>query len=301
MMELIMKAIQNKLKYGRLLGIPYRLWEKSASQRKEALRRWSNPEKKSTPVFLLGCGRSGTNMLSRSLGKSFQVELFNEDHPVAFERWRIRDFATIAELSASGYAQVKLYKPILDTHLARGYLSYFQNGKIIFIFRHFPDVINSSIKHFGRDNWLGRVTSWIENDFAEFAGAPLPPATRKYVEARWHKDLSAESANALYWLLYNRLYFDLDLDQNQNVMLVKYENVVARPDLELQKLCNFLEIKYSSNMIARIFSTSIKRSQSPLIEPSILSACDDLWRKLCQKVDGAPEVHNEAFHTTVVA
>ena len=296
-----MKAMQKKLKHGRLLGIPYRLWKQTAPTRIEALRRWSNSERKSTPVFLLGCGRSGTNMLSRCLGRSFQVELFNEDHPEAFEKWRIRDFATIERLNHSGYAQVKLYKPILETHLAREFLSHFPNAKIIFIFRHFPDVINSSINHFGRDNWLGRVTNWIENDFAEFSAVPLPVATKKYVEARWHKDLSSESANALYWLLYNRLYFDLDLAQNENVMLVKYENVVPRPDLEFQKLCEFLDIKYSSHLIKRIFSTSIKRSHSPVIDPTILSACDDLWKKLCQKVDGVPESHHEALQTTVVA
>ena len=136
-----MDWIQGKIKHGKRLGIPYRLWIRTTDHRIKVLRRLSNPLKHSTPVFLLGCGRSGTNMLSRSLGKSFQVDLYNEDHPAAFEKWRIKDLATIERLSHSGFARIKLFKPILDTHMAHVFLSYFPGSKIVFIFRHYRDVI----------------------------------------------------------------------------------------------------------------------------------------------------------------
>jgi hypothetical protein len=296
-----MKAIQDKLKYGRVLGIPYRFWKITAHHRVETIRRLSNPYKKSTPVFLVGSGRSGTNMLSGGLGKSYQVELYNEDHPVAFKEWRIKDFPTIEKLNNLGYARIKLYKPILDTHMAPEYLSYFQGAKIIFAFRHFANVIDSSIRHFGLDNWPSRVSGWIENDFAEFASAPPPEVTQKFIRARWNNNLSAESSIALYWLFYNRLYFDLGLDQNENAVLMKYENIVAEADIEFRKLCKFLDIKYSSGMIKGIFSTSVKPIQLPMIEKSIKNDCDDLWNRLCCEVDGTFKPHyNESLQATTV-
>ena len=272
---------ENQVKFGddRLFGMPYHLWKK---YRVAILSRLNNPYKKSMPVFLIGCGRSGTNMLTKGLAKSFQIKLYNENHPAAFEDFRVKDFTAIEQLNKTGYIWIKLYKPILDTHLARKYLSHFQNAKIIFIFRHYDDVINSSIKLFGPDNWPTRVKNWITNDFAEFASASPPDITKEYIQNRWHKNLSSPNAIALYWLFYNRLYFDLGLNHNERVILIRYEDIVTKPNIEFHKLCKFLGIKYSDDMIEGIFSSSIKRNTSPEIEPSLRKDCDHLLEKLCE-------------------
>jgi hypothetical protein len=97
-----MKGIRDKLKYGRFLDTPYRFWRMIANFGIEIVRRLSNPYKNNSSVFLVRCGRSGTNMLLRGLGKSYMVELYNESHPAAFKKWRLKNFSTIEQLTASG-------------------------------------------------------------------------------------------------------------------------------------------------------------------------------------------------------
>lgn len=220
-------------------------------------------------------------MLSRGLARSYQVAFYNEDNPAAFDQWRIKDFSTIQQLTETGYAQVKLFKPILDTHMAQKYLSHFGDSKVIFIFRHHFDVINSSIKRFGSDHWPSRVQRWIAHDFAEFASSPPPEHTKKPIRHHWREDLPSQSAIALYWYFYNRLYFDLDLHRNERVMLVKYEDVVTKPESTFRNLCDFTGIPYSSQMVDGIHASSVGRDNTPGITPPVQQECDRLWQKLC--------------------
>src|SRR5690606_18939230 len=174
---------------------------------KRRLQQERNPSGHSTPLFLVGCGRSGTTMLLRHLGRSWQVEAYNENQPEAFERWRLRDLPTIAGLISDSPAPVVAFKPILNTPQTHQFLDEFPEARLIFIFRHFDDVINSSMKKFGKANRLTHVREWMAGDFDEFKVAP-PAVTKATVEAHWRPDMGNASGAALYWLLCDRLHLD---------------------------------------------------------------------------------------------
>jgi hypothetical protein len=168
------------------------------------------PDGRSSPVFLVGCGRSGTNMVSRNLAKSPEIELFNEDNPAAFTKYRLHDERTIQRLIDRSNTPVVLFKPILDTHMSARWLELFPNTKILFLFRHFYDVVNSSLRWFGPERWTKSVRGWIKSDFEELP-PPLPPeSTRASVRALWRPDLDPASSSALRWLFFNQLYYDLE-------------------------------------------------------------------------------------------
>ncbi|VAW31168.1 hypothetical protein MNBD_CHLOROFLEXI01-4666, partial [hydrothermal vent metagenome] len=99
----------------KIRSVQYRLQKKQDEVKKTALRRRHNPEGVSVPVFLVGCGRSGTSMFIWQLEKSWQIELYNEDHPAAFDVYRLRDYDVIEELIEKSQAPFTLLKPILDT------------------------------------------------------------------------------------------------------------------------------------------------------------------------------------------
>jgi hypothetical protein len=249
--------------------------------RRQLWQRWQNPARETLPVFLVGCGRSGTSMIVRYLGKSWWLEFYNEDNPAAFERWRLRDLSAIEALIDRSYAHVTLFKPILDTYQTPILLARFPTAKAIFAFRHYDDVINSSIKRFGIANRLKHVRAWIEEDFNEFAAVPPPEETKIFIREKWKPSLSPESGAALYWLFQNRLYFDLGLYQSKRVKLVQYESIVSRPAEEFKSLCGFLGIPFEPQLAAGIFSSSIGRNSPPTIDPEIRAACEELWQRLC--------------------
>ena len=161
-------------------------------------QRVYNPTRNTKPIFLVGCGRSGTSMLVFRLEKSWQIELFNENHPAAFQNFRIRDLATIEEVIDRSYAGLALFKPILSTPQTPILLSYFPTSWAVFVFRHYCDVINSSIKRFGLMSRPDHVNAWVNDDFAEFGAYQPPEKTKELIRSLWEPTLSPETGAALY-------------------------------------------------------------------------------------------------------
>jgi hypothetical protein len=232
------------------------------------------------PAFLIGCGRSGTSLIVYQISKSWLTELYNEDNPAAFLRWRLRDLQVVEHLVARSYARVVLFKPILDTYRIHELLNRFPDAKVVFAYRHFDDVINSSLKRFGTDNRIHHVDSWILEDFKEFAACPPPEETKSFIRSRWRPGLNPQTGAALYWLFQNRLYFDLRLDRDERVKLISYEAVVANPVIEFQSLCSFLGIPYEPLISEGVYSSSIKKDAPPEVDELIRKDCETLWQTM---------------------
>ena len=257
--------------------------------RKRIWQRWHNPTGCTAPVFLVGCGRSGTTMLIFHLNRLWEIDLYNEDHPAAFQNWRLRDLTVIEELINHSYASMILFKPILDTYRTHVLLSRFPKAKTIFAFRHYDDVVNSSLKKFGTANRINHVRSWIEEDFSEFSAVPPPEETKSFIRSRWKPSLTPESGAALYWLFQNRLFFDLHLDKEVRVKLVSYESLVRNPEREFKSLCQFLELPCKPTVAQGVFASSIGRDQPSEIDSVIRADCEKLWQLLCKHKNAQPE------------
>ncbi|MGH2537033.1 MAG: sulfotransferase domain-containing protein [Candidatus Promineifilaceae bacterium] len=257
-----------------------RLQAAEGKWRKRLRQRLQNPAGMTAPAFLVGCGRSGTSMLLHHLGRSPAVTAYNENDAEAFERYRLRPAPAIEGIIGRSHAQLTLFKPILNTHQSREFLAAYPGSKLIFVYRHFEDVVNSSLKRFGAENRLGHVNTWVSDNFGEFAAAPPPEATKAAVRELWRPSLSLESAAGLYWLFYNRLYFDLGLDREERVRLVGYERLAANPAAELAAVCAFLGTAYLPLMAEGVFASSIGRDSAPALAADIRAACEALWRRL---------------------
>lgn len=265
---------------GKVRGIFNVLKNSGNELTREVRQRLNNPSGESKPAFLVGCGRSGTSMLVHQLNKSWRVELYNEDNPAAFEKWRLKELSVIDDLIGDSYAPLILFKPILNTYQTPQLMARYPDAKFIFTFRHYDDVINSSLKRFGRTNRINHINSWVEDDFGEFGYAPPPEKTKSLIRGLWKPNLTMEDGGALYWLFYNQLYYDLKLDESSRVMLIRYESVVSDPQKYFQGLCDFLRLPYEDYLVDGIFASSVGREAPPAIEANIKAACDALWQRL---------------------
>jgi hypothetical protein len=243
--------------------------------RRALLRKWYNSRLQTRPIFIVGCGRSGTTMLLKQLGTTWQIEAFNEDHPIAFKNWRLERLDIIEEVIKRCPAPIALFKPILSTTQSNEFLIRFPDAKILFVFRNYHDVINSSLKRFGVENRIDHLRSWVLDDFAEFCFAPPPERTKQFIRSLWNPLINPETGAALYWLFYNRLYYDLGLYNDDRVWLVNYENLVQDPQSEFEKITHFIEIPYTGKLIE-----GVKRHPSPSVSGNVLHACEDLWQTM---------------------
>jgi len=271
---------------GRVRQVLHRLDGTKKILRRSVYQYWQNPAGDSIPIFLVGCGRSGTTMLVAQLAKTWQVQLYNEDHADAFDNWRLRDLSVIDDLIESSRAPFTIFKPILDTYRSRMLLSYYPTSKIVFAFRHYNDMVNSGTKRRRKmvDEMypIHPVVTWLETDFAEFAAAPPSDEVKNTLRSLWHPDCDVPSLEALYWLFHNLLFFDLQLDQDRRTKLVQYESVVLNPEQQFKEICQFLGLKFEPAIADGVFASSIKREAPPEIDPDIRAECEALWQRLCQ-------------------
>ena len=248
--------------------------------RKTIKQRLLNPSRKTMPVFLVGCGRSGTSMLLHHLGRSWSVDPFNEDHQAAFNNYRLRPLDVIEKLVDRSYARAAVFKPVITTPHSCEYLNRFPNARLIFVYRHYHDVVNSSLNRFGPADRLAHVNSWMADNFGKFAPISPPEQTKTAIRQLWKPTLSPESAAALYWLLHNSLWFDLNLHLNERAMLVSYESLVADAVPKMRAVCDFLNLKFEPEMADDIRSTSVGRDPQPVLDRNIETACEALWQQL---------------------
>lgn len=235
------------------------------------------PSHETRPVFILGSGRSGTDIVAHCLGKAWSVELINEDNPKAFDNWRLKSLDTVKGAVNASNATLVLFKPIVETLRANEFLSEFQSAVVVFVVRNPFDAINSMARFFGESH-VRAVMSWVETDFARQPKAPAE--IREFIASHCHADLSVVDAAGLYWLLYNSAYFFLDLESNSRVTMIRYENLVQKPEETMQEICDFLGMKWSPSMTDEVYAGSVGKNRKPNLSPAIETRCSEVWERL---------------------
>jgi len=233
----------------------------------------------SVPVFLTGCGRSGTNFLVSQLDRFWNVELFNEADARAFEKWRLRDFSEVRKLVSRSFAEYVLFKPINDTYRMTRLLEEFPDAKIIFQYRHYNDVVNSILRGpFGSRKHL--VGDWVNGGFQEFSRYPPTRETQNELKALYRKDLDDASASALYWWLQNRFLFDQHLEADPRVLMIGYEHMVTDAKAAFASACTFLGLEFSPKVLRRVSHSSLKKNREPYLEERIKEKCTEMMMRI---------------------
>ena len=254
----------------------YRAMRRGRHYLKRAYQRLI-PSAETRPAFILGSGRSGTDIVSHCLSRAWDVELLNEDNPKAFDNWRLKGLDVVGRAVDSSGARLVMFKPIVETLRANEFLARFPSGFVVFVVRNPYDAINSMARFFGESH-VRAVKNWVETDFRRQPQAPAE--LRAFIAEHCRANLSVEDASGLYWLLYNSAYFFLDLKSDSRVRLVRYEHLIQEPEQALQEVCGFLDLKWSTSMTKDVYEGSVGKNRKPDLSPEIEKQCLDIWHRL---------------------
>ena len=94
-------------------------------------------------VLVSGVQRSGTNMLMDALERHWDTDVYHEYDSRAFERYYMRDMATISALHSRCKARFFVIKALLEAHLLREIGRSFPGTRFVWVFRNYADMINS--------------------------------------------------------------------------------------------------------------------------------------------------------------
>jgi hypothetical protein len=232
-----------------------------------------------TAVLVVGLQRSGTNMVVRGLERAPEFQVYNENHPAAFDRFLLRPLPEVRRLVEASRHPYVLLKPLCDSHRTAELLDALRTRSAplaLWVYRSAEGRARSAVAKFGDHNLqlLRELAAGRGRDRWQAQGL-----SRDSLELLGRLDWSrvdAVSAAALFWYVRNRLYFELGLAEREDVLLVSYDAMVAEPEAEMRRICAFLGFPYHPRLVAGISARQAAAAPPVAIEPQVAACCAEL-------------------------
>jgi len=246
---------------------------------KKALRMFSaHPETRA--LFVVGNQRSGTTMLLQQLNRHISVDVHHE-YSNAMKYLKIKDLDYIKDIIEKSKAKVVIFKPLEDSHRTLAFLDKFRGSLAIWVFRHFSDVVNSSMSlGWGRHHkeYIRKIYNGEDFEYSE----PLNLNERnvKLIRETYDPTTTPEACVALIWYLRNTIYFDYEMDDNEDILLVQYEQIVSNPVEQINNILSFAGLPYTKSVSKNIHAKSVHKQPRVQIGSGVRELCDSLYSKL---------------------
>ncbi len=241
------------------------------------------PPGSATAVLLVGLQRSGTNMVVRGLERSPEFEVYNENHPAAFDRFRLRPVDEVHRLVAASRHPYVLLKPLCDSHRTAELLDRLRTRsapRALWVYRSAEGRARSAVAKFGDQNLqvLRELAAGGGRD--RWQGQGLSADSLALLGRLDWSTIDPVSAAALFWCVRNRLYFELGLDGRPDVLLVSYDALVADPAAEMGRVCGFLGFPYHPRLVAGITPRPPATPGLARLHPEVAACCAELTGRL---------------------
>ncbi len=238
-------------------------------------------------------------MLVRGLESDPSFDVCNENDRRAFQRFLLRPLPEIRELVQGSGSRFVLFKPLAESHRAPELLDGLGTGsapKAIWAFRDMDGRVRSAVSKFGENNLIA-LRSIVRGDgdgdgersvsvggpaqeMIDTIRAGLSPDSLELLRSFDLTSMNAEGGAALFWLVRNRLYFELGLDRRDDVLLSSYGAVVAEPEPTMRAICSFLDLPFTEDLVAHVDQRASGGRPPVPLPDEIRRRCDDLQAQL---------------------
>ena len=232
-------------------------------------------------LFIFGCQRSGTTLLSQIFEKDWHAKSYSERSSITSD-----DAEFGIRLNAHSKLRIEIdglsspfvvMKPLVESQRAPELLESFPNSRAIWIYRNYKDVAASNIKKFGRDNGFSDLTQLLSGDRANWRAEVVPKYVSAFIQQFYSKQMNPYDAAVLFWYARNALYFHLGLDHHPNLMLCRYESLVEQPQRVVPAIYEFAGRKYPGpSLIRDIHARSVQKGKSIGVSPEVATHADEL-------------------------
>lgn len=237
-------------------------------------------------LFIIGCQRSGTNMLARIFERDFETAVYDEHHKKVVyldaERiLRLKPFDVVERVIDQQRAPIAILKPLVETQNALKLLNYFEYAKAMWVYRHYQDVAASNLKNFGLDNGIKNLRPIVRNEIKNWRSEHVSPQVRATVLEHFSEEMKPHDAAALFWFVRNSLFFELNLSQHPKVIMCKYADLVGNPVENMKKIYDFIGCDFPGpHVVGEVKSTSVGKGKRVELSPQIECLCQELLEKL---------------------
>jgi hypothetical protein len=257
----------------------YRL-ERAAVLSAKHLRHIFSKGQARTLLFVAGVQRSGTNMVMDILERSLDIDAFHERDERAFQGYEMRSPEVILELVEKARAPVIAIKALCESDKLQTLLETFPQSKVLWVFRHYDDVVNSqNVLWKGKADVIRRILQ--DHDPVGWRGRNISEETRAKLIAIYRGETDNKTASALFWYMRNIRFFEQEFESNPRVMLVRYEDLVTEPDRYFKAIFASLGLSYRSWQAAIASDDSIRSRAAPILDDRARILCEELYARFC--------------------
>lgn len=236
-------------------------------------------------VLIVGCQRSGTTMLTRIFERDLSARIFPERSEVttqdAIDRIRLNDLELVRELITTMNDPLVVLKPLVESQRTLELLQGLPGSVAIWIYRDYRDVALSNRKRFGELTAVDDIRPIVNDEGGNWRSERVSAQTRSIVSKHFSDDMNGNDAALLFWYARNALYFDQELASRADVMLCKYEDLVADPAVVCERIYRFIGRPFRRRLVAGVHDRSVERGSAIDVSATI----ETLARQMLIRLD----------------
>jgi hypothetical protein len=237
-----------------------------------------------TLIFVLGCYRSGKTTLLKTIQHSPECEIFNESNRLAYKNYRIRSNRRIKSLVRKNTKNVVIFELVNDLQYADQFLGLYPQSKAIWLYRNYHGVIQAALERWGplwRDIITGVVGKSSKYRYQrKLLMERMSPETLDTIRRYWREDISPADGAALLWYARNAIYFDLQFERDRRVLMVKYEDLLLKPEFHLKRILDFMSCHFDKSYPRFPYSLAATAPGEHALRPDIEILCGELMKRL---------------------
>lgn len=238
-------------------------------------------------LFVVGCQRSGTDMVIAILDRDLKARTFPEmskltsqDQPAQL---RLNPLAEVKRELNKVPAPLIALKPLVESQNVLKLIDYFRPAKAIWLYRNYQAVSASHIKRWGGHNSVHDLKYIVDRTPDNWRTENISDELHEIVARNFSLAMDVYDAAALVWYVRNSHYFTLNLAANPDVTICRYEDLVQQPADVMRSVYDFIGLKYpGDHIVSIVHSNVVNRGHNLTLSPEIKSLCEGLQAQLDQ-------------------
>jgi len=255
-----------------------------------------------TVVLILGIQRSGTSLMYWVFERDLGVRVYREASELSSldqaEHIRLNPLPDVQRQINSHRLPLVVLKPLVESQRAHELMAAFPGSKVLWAYRHYQDVAASNLKAFGPENGKSDLQPLLRDDPTNWRSQHSSAETRDTIRRFYAPDMNPYDAAALFWWARMQLYFEQRLDQNPNVLLSRYEDLVTNPVRTMRRTYAFLGRAYPGDHIVKdVNAQSVGKGRVTRLSPAV----DELCGAMLARLDRLNDTAMAALDTQIAA
>ena len=238
-----------------------------------------------TILLIMGCQRSGTTLMQHILQRDMRSKVYGEFSKLSSDdrefHIRLNQLDSVRKTIEADRAGLIVLKPLVESQNALKLLDAFENAGVLWMYRDYRDTAVSNITTFGLTAGPNDLQAVIDNRDGDWRSEGLSDELRATVATNFSADMDPHDTAALFWFVRNSWLFELNLQTNDRVMLLRYEHLVAQPTAALNKLYGFIGHEFpGEHILPTIHQDSTGQGGDLKLSENIERLCSDLLERI---------------------